>query len=263
MPLLRDQQLDLVAALYSGEDHGATDHLRADGGAAALALAIYRNNLREGFRKALALSFPVTLRLVGDDFFGSLAARYQDVHPSSRGDLQHAGERFADWLDEEFADTAHRYLGPVAALEWAVQQVCIAADEAPLDPLHVAAVPAEAYGALRFRPLPASRLVVTPMPAMAIWAANQPGCDGACEVDFSAGPESVLVARGPEGVVLTRLPPPVAALLGDLAGGALLGDACEAFLQRWPGADFAAALRTLCLLPAFASAGIEPESIRT
>lgn len=258
MPSLRDLQLELVTSLYDGDDGRASSFLGSDGVAAPVSLAIYRNNLREGFRKALALEFPVIVRLVDEAFFRTLAMRYQNARPSVRGDLQHIGRQFAAWLDAQFAATEYRYLGPVAALEWAVQQVATAANARPLNPADLAALPPARHADMRFRPLPSSRLVVTPIPVMAIWAANQPGRSGDCTVDFATGPESVLVARGPDGVSLTRLETPTAALLQDLVSGARLGVACEAFQRRWPDADFSAALRSLCRLPAFTAVGLAP-----
>src|SRR5579864_5012849 len=53
----------------------------------AARLSIYRNNLHEGFRKTLALEFPVIERLVGEDYFRQLALSFLAEHPSRFGDL--------------------------------------------------------------------------------------------------------------------------------------------------------------------------------
>ncbi len=55
-------------------------------------LDIYRNNLREGFVKALALGFPVIERLVGAEYFHQLAIELLRAHPSRSGNLHHGGQ---------------------------------------------------------------------------------------------------------------------------------------------------------------------------
>jgi hypothetical protein len=52
---LRDLQMRFVTALYDGQDATVTAHVEGDPASAAARLAVYRNNLREGFIKALAL----------------------------------------------------------------------------------------------------------------------------------------------------------------------------------------------------------------
>src|SRR5262249_41165706 len=65
---------------------------------AAARLAIYRNNLHEGFIKTLALEFPVIERLVGTDYFRQLAKQFLSAHPSRAGDLHPIGEPFPEYL---------------------------------------------------------------------------------------------------------------------------------------------------------------------
>ncbi len=85
-------------------------------------LSIYRNNLREGFRKALSLEFPVIERLVGEEYFRQLALSFLAEHPSRAGDLHPIGEPFAQFLRQRFEATRYAYLPDVATLEWAHQQ---------------------------------------------------------------------------------------------------------------------------------------------
>src|SRR3954453_14142785 len=81
MPGLRELQLQFVAAMFAESDAIQT-HVRDDGMSASARLGIYRNNLREGFIKALALGFPVIERLGGTDYFRQLALEFMSAHPS-------------------------------------------------------------------------------------------------------------------------------------------------------------------------------------
>lgn len=67
-----------------------------------LGLAVYRNNWREGMRKALLADYPVVAQLVGDDCFRGLVPRYVSAYPSTSGDLQDFGLEFPRFLAAEY-----------------------------------------------------------------------------------------------------------------------------------------------------------------
>src|SRR6267142_1196042 len=148
---LRDLQMRFDDALFdAAPDAAAPWILGCDNGADSRArLAIYRNNLREGFRKALALEFPVIERLVGEDYFRQLALSFLAEHPSRAGDLHPIGEPFAQFLHSRFEGTPYAYLSDVATLEWAYQQSLVAADAPPFDVATLREIPPEDYGRLR------------------------------------------------------------------------------------------------------------------
>src|SRR6267142_5408469 len=133
---LRDLQMRFDDALFdAAPDAAAPWILGCDNGADSRArLAIYRNNLHEGFRKTLALEFPVIERLVGEDYFRQLALSFLAEHPSRCGDLHPIGEPFARFLLQRFEDTQYAYLPDVATLEWAYQQSSMAADAPAFEP---------------------------------------------------------------------------------------------------------------------------------
>ncbi|HEY8508191.1 MAG TPA: putative DNA-binding domain-containing protein, partial [Steroidobacteraceae bacterium] len=59
MPALRELQMQFASALFDGAPETIASGIRADGIDPVARIAIYRNNLREGFIRALALEFPV------------------------------------------------------------------------------------------------------------------------------------------------------------------------------------------------------------
>jgi len=221
-------------------------------------LAIYRNNLHEGFRKALALEFPVIERLVGEDYFRQLALSFQAEHPSRFGDLHCIGEPFARFLRQRFEDTQYAYLPDVAALEWAYQQSSVAADAPSFDPAALRNIPQEGYGQLRFTLHPACGLVRSPYPVMRIWAVNQPNADADEVVDLSNGADFILVRRAAEGVEMRRIAAAEFAMLDAFSQGSNLADALESACTVAPDFDLAETLRRLIALDVLT--GIQPTS---
>jgi hypothetical protein len=206
-------------------------------------LAIYRNNLREGFRKALALEFPVIERLVGEDYFRQLALSFLAEHPSHAGDLHPIGEPLAQFLRQRFEHTHYAYLSDVATLEWAYQQSSVAADAPSFDPAGLRDIPQEAYGRLRFTLHCACGLVQSPYPVVRIWAVNQPDATGDEVVDLSVGADFVLIRRAAEGVEMRRIPATDFAILDAFSQGAKLADALECAYAIDPDFDLGEALR--------------------
>ena len=244
MSPLRDLQMRFDSALFDEAPDAAAPWMRGCGNGAdsRARLAIYRNNLREGFRKALALEFPVIERLVGEDYFRQLALSFLGEHPSRCGDLHPIGEPFAQFLHLRFDATQFGYLPDVAALEWAYQQSFVAADAPPFDPDALRETPPQAYGQLLFSLHPACGLVRSAYPVLRIWAVNQP--DAADEVvDLSSGADFVLIRRAAEGVQMRRITAAEFAILQAFSRRAVLADALETAQAIDPNFDLGDALR--------------------
>jgi hypothetical protein len=209
---------------------------------------IYRNNLREGFIKALAIAFPVIEKLVGADYFRRLALDFLAAYPSRAGNLHHIGAPFARFLHERFAHTEYVYFEDVAALEWAHQQVLIAADAKPITAEDLAAVNPADYESLRFDLHPAAALVRSAFPIIRIWRANQPDAANDEPIDLASGGDNVLVLRAAEWIEFHRLPAGDFAALDALHSGASLGAALEAAQSADARFDLAAALHRFLTL---------------
>jgi hypothetical protein len=191
-------------------------------------VGIYRNNLREGFIKVLALEFPVIRRLVGEDYFHELGRAFLADHPSRSGNLHGIGEPFGAFLRRRFEGSPYSYLPDVAELEWAYQESLVATDATPFDLNALRQVPATSLASLHLALQPACRLVRSAYPIMRIWSVNQPGSDDREVVDLQNGSDCVLVRRITDGAELRRLPPAEYQFLESLAHGSPLGDALEA-----------------------------------
>ncbi|MEO8017979.1 MAG: DNA-binding domain-containing protein [Pseudomonadota bacterium] len=248
---LRELQLRFVAALYENNDAIVSDHLDDGILSASARLGVYRNNLREGFIKTLALEFPVVERLVGADFFRRTALDFQSQHPSRCGDLTPVGTPFAEFLRARFAAGEYAWLPDIAALEWALQCVAIAPDCELATTAALAQVPAHRYPDLYFESSPATRLVESRYPILRIWQSNQP--DAAPEsIDLDSGGEYLLVRRRANELEFVKLTPTDFTFARMLARRTPLGLATDASLAADPQFDLGRALRSLMLAGAFA-----------
>ena len=211
--------------------------------------AIYRGHAMANLHDALAATYPVVLRLVGDAFFAEAALRFARGNPSASGDLDEYGESFAAFLESYAHARPLAYLADVARLEWACHQGRRAPDAGALDAAALARVPAELHAQLRFDLHPAARIVRSSHPIVSIWLANQPEADGTPQ---SEAPEDALVARDAGELRVRRLEAFDASLLEALGRGCTLAEATASFdtalLERSLGAALArhAAAGVLC-----------------
>jgi Putative DNA-binding domain len=258
MSSLRDLQRQFVAVLFQ-ELHASQvtwvrsrndgPQLRGPRRAEITArLAMYRNNLQEGFIKALALEFPVIRRLVGEDYFRQLAGQFLGAYPSRSGDLHAIGSPFPRHLRSRFAGTEYAYLPDVAQLEWAYEEAAIAAEAPAFDVRSLVHVAPESYGGLRFNLHPACYLVSSIYPILRIWQVNQIEVENLEIVDLSTGPDHIATRRVGHGVELVRVPRAEYILLECFARGATLSEALTALQRVAPGADLGGALRQLLAL---------------
>ena len=131
MPTLLELQTAMQASLVHRDNEAVSamlaGHIPAD------RLDIYRNTFLFGLTKALRLSFPVTERLVDEEFFEGAAQFFIAEHPPREAWLDRFGGEFPDFLRAFPQAKSIVYLGDVAELEWAVTSALHAADVARLD----------------------------------------------------------------------------------------------------------------------------------
>jgi hypothetical protein len=191
---------------------------------------IYYNNRRENFRKALALTYPVTLRIVGEDFFVVLIRDYLEQHPSRQGDLHSAGSRFAEFLAAGFAaqGSAFAYLADLAKLEWAWAEALLCADAPSVGTEALAAFEPSLWPRLRFRLHPSVALISTPWPILTIFDEHRR--EHPAIVSLDAGGECVVVLRRAQDVEAHGLSSSEHRMWAALAAGRSLQEALEQLL---------------------------------
>lgn len=200
--------------------------------------AIYRNNARQFFHSALAATYPVLRRRVGDDFFRQLAQEFRAAHPSRSGDLHGVGREFPPWLQQRLAATPYAWLADLARLEWACNESVV---EPRRDALALAAlgtVQQERLDDVVIGLQPSLRLVSSPFAIWTVWQANQDDAPGPA-VNVTAGPEFCVCASLTEGIAVYRIDGSQFALLGALQRGESIA---TALASTGLGADVLAGL---------------------
>jgi len=218
MPSLREQQAGFAAAILSSTATGVPG-IRSDGISPAARLGFYRTNVLENYRKALAATYPVVMKLVGSGFFGVLAREYALRQPSRSGDVGRHGEQFDEFLRRHASARELPYLADVARLEWCMEESFNEADHAPLSVARLAAVPEEHQGRLRFLLAPSCRLLSSRFPVLRIWEVCQPDFGSEVAVDLRQGAVNALVRRQGFSVIAEAVPAGEFAMLSALAGG--------------------------------------------
>lgn len=179
MTALFELQRDFMAAVRGQREAGP--------------LAPYRRQALASWRHALAAAYPVVERLVGPAFFAEAADRHAERHPSASGDLHEYGRHFAAFLAGYPHAAGLPYLPDVARLEWALHEAAFAAEAAPLDFARLATLDHPGRDAVVLEWHPAVRILASGHPIVALWEANQPGCDGVPA--RTEGEDRVLVSR--------------------------------------------------------------------
>lgn len=229
------------AAALTDPDLPPPDALRMrDGDNVARGFAVYRNNVMVSLVDALAARFPVTTRLVGDDFFRAMArALVQDSPPESPLMMTY-GDNLPEFIEAFPPAASVPYLADVARLEAARTRALHAADALPLPRDALKGWADEDLAMVRLTLHPSVEAISSSYAVATIWCAHQ-------EDEIPEGldpdvPEEVLIARPGMEVRVHLLPPGGAAFIARLQDGAPLGEAAASVAREVPSFDAAQAL---------------------
>ena len=206
---------------------------------AAQQLAVYRNSLTAGMARALADTYPVCRRLVGQDFFHALCRAYITLHTSRSPDLNDYGADFGDFLRDFDGVQSLPYLPDVARLEWLWQRAFTARNTRPLSHASLARVSEARRERLQVGRVPASGLLASPYPAHRIWTVNQDDYAGDTAVDLAEGGVRLLVWRKGVDMRMQALSPAEWALLKAIDTSQTLAEVCRQLAEHFPQTDLA------------------------
>lgn len=201
---------------------------------------VHRNNVASGLARALALRFPATERIVGEEFFAAMAREFVSRHPPASPVLLEYGGGFAEFVENFEPASELFYLPDVVRLEDARVRAYHAADARPLSPRDLADVPRERLADLTFDIHPSVSVVRSKHPIVTIWSMNV-GETELAPLDDWVG-EDALAARPESRVDIRRLPPGGAIFVERLLGGAELGLAAQTAARETRDFDLAVVL---------------------
>ena len=199
---------------------------------------IYRNNVVAGLTRALAIRFPATEKIVGEEFFAAMARAFVLRHPPTSPVLLNYGDDFSAFVEGFAPARTVPYLSDVIRLENVQVHAYHAADAEPIDPQSLAHLSEPDLESLRFVFHPSFHVVRSTFPVVTIWAMNTGEIPLRPIEEWTA--EDALVVRPQLAVTTHRLPPGGAAFLNALAEGATLHHAAENALDDAGGFDLTA-----------------------
>lgn len=167
---------DAFAKALLAPEQACPDGLFSSNGAdPASRFAVYRNNVHSALINALATAYPVTLQLVGDEFFRAMAGLYVQASPPTSPLISEYGSTLAEFIQAFEPAASVPYLADVARLERL--RVCAyhAADTPALEqPAILNALQGQTdLGQLRLQLHPSLATLNSAYAVVAVWAAHQ------------------------------------------------------------------------------------------
>lgn len=244
MPRLAERQRDFATALLDPELPVPAGLVGPDGEPSVKRFSVYRNNVVAGLTDTLKDAFPAVQRLVGADFFRTMARLYVAIEPPNSPIMLDYGAGFPDFIGKFEPAASLPYLADVARIERAWSEAYHAAEAAPLEPAAFMEIDPEQLPKIRLSLHPSLRLIRSQFPALTIWQMNVDGGVPA-PVDLAAGGEDVLIVRPLADVELRWLPRGSLEFIEELANGSSILAALEAGLTVSPRFDLSANLSDL------------------
>lgn len=204
---------------------------------------IYRNNVASGLVTALAVRFPVTQELVGQEFFRAMAALYVEDNKPISAVLIYYGETLADFIAGFEPAKTFPYLGDVARLENLWWRAYHAADATVVGAHVLGSFPQDALGDLRFTLHSSVGVMSSRFAIGEIWHAHHGG-DAMGTFDLGAS-DHILVSRPAANVEVRTVTKGFSALTAALKGGAKLINAVEVAAEADSAFELASALGQL------------------
>lgn len=257
LPSLAEVQEAFGAALLDPARAVPAGVTGPDGMPDAKRFAVYRNNVVHSLVSALQARFPVTTRLVGEEFFRAMARVFVAAHPPRSPLLMHYGDELPRFI-AGFAPAAPvPYLADVARLERAWSQSFHASEATPLAVEALARHSSEQLENSKLRLHPSLRWLRSDHPVATLWSAHQSAGEVAPPAAWEA--EDMLVLRPRAEVRVQLLPPSALDFVAALASGATVRDAANAARRRCPDFDVGQHLLGLVGLGAVTAIDTSPE----
>lgn len=201
---------------------------------------VYRNNVTVSLVDALVAIYPAVQRITGTDFFRAMARFHVRATPPTSPLLFEYGRDFPAFIESYKYAQDMPWLADVARIERAWLDAYHAPDAPALAAATLAQVPDDRLGDIIFRAHPATRIVRSAYPAVAIFAMNR--ADGPATSLKSSVAEDALITRPDMEVDVRLLPPGNATFLARLVNGATLAEAASIALDETSMFDITASI---------------------
>ena len=213
---------------------------------------VYRNNVTVSLIDALAAVYPAVQRITGVEFFRAMARFHVRTTPPTSPLLFEYGSDFPAFIEAYDYAQDMPWLADVARIERAWLDAYHAADAPPLSSDALAAFPPDKLGDLVFTAHPATRVVRSTYPAVAIFVMNR--VEGPVKPFRSSAAEDALITRPDMEVAVRLLPAGATTFLTSLIGGDTLAAAVAAAFGETPSFDLPSNIASMVEAGVFGSA---------
>ncbi len=226
---LRELQIEMGCAIAAPQMNLTPYVLISDHFSSRERLNVYRNNFALSHHEALAAVYPVIKRLVGDAFFGMLAAAYLRYDPCASANMHAYGVVLADFMEDFPPVNSLPYLPDIARLEWAYHEVFHAETNSDGYPaLDASAITDDGV----LIPHPSLRWLDSPYPVIDIWQQNHGEQNEPEEIDLGRGGDRLLIYHTGLDVEIACLGTIEYSLVTALAQGMSISEAFSAFADQ-------------------------------
>src|SRR5687768_2944019 len=191
--------------LLSGDNAPLAPAIVADSFDGPERLAIYRNNFLISLGEALKANFPVTLQLLGRDFFEQAARRFVLTHPPRRPCLFEYGAGFAEHLRDLPQMATRPYIIDMTRFEFARVAAYNAPAEPAVTPAALAGLSPEQLDVLPIRRARHAQVVAVRVPVLALWQAHQVAEPDFAAIDMTPRPQALLICRPDRALMYQEL----------------------------------------------------------
>jgi hypothetical protein len=229
--MLRDLQRDILRGLVTPEQApAALTWINGEGSLSALSqYTAYRHSVQGGLIKALEEIYPVCQKLVGEDFFATMALEYIRHNPSTSPDLTDYGSNINLFIAKFRPAESLPYFADVALLEWQWHRVFNGNNPACIGIDSLTSYNPEQHLKLQFKLSDNIGLVQSNYPIHRIWQANQEDYEGDDTINLDDGGIQLIVWRDE----LTRRIDPLTEsewmLINALRSGKKFEQICQVF----------------------------------
>ncbi|HKP26341.1 MAG TPA: DNA-binding domain-containing protein [Dongiaceae bacterium] len=249
---LADLQAAYRGYLLSGDGAALAPAIVADSFDGAERLAIYRNNFLISLGEALKANFPVTLQLLGAEFFEQAARRFVLSHPPQRPCLFEYGAGFADHLRDLPHMATRPYIVDMTRFEFARIAAYNAPAEPAVAPESLVGLTPEQLEALPIRRARHALVLAVRAPVLALWQTHQEAEPDFGAIDMTPRSQALLVCRPDQALMYQELDLSTSAFLLAAESETSLGIAaarCGATDDATLGRIIALALQLKLLTP--------------
>lgn len=238
MPL-RELQDGLIHAIFQRDQIATAAKLVKTQGSltSEQRVGIYRNSAHGILLDYLESLYPVSLELVGTEFFGRAAHSFIDQSPPTSPFLADYGAGFAEYLAEHPALHELQWIVEVTKLEWARHIAWHTVNQASSDFTQLENLSAEEQAELHFQLPTSAHLISSTAPIHSIWLAHQtepyPDKPSFEAIDLNTA-EQVLVFREHRRLHQISLSHEDGAFLKAVHNNATMNELAEQFADQLP-----------------------------